>query len=70
MTGGNDRRTPMPQTEEYCSALKVMGVETAMIRFNNEWHGTTRTPSNFLRTQLFLREWFDKHARTRNVTDG
>jgi hypothetical protein len=47
-----------------------MGVETAMIRFNNEWHGTSRTPSNFLRTQLFLREWFKKHARTRNVTDG
>lgn len=70
MTGVNDLRTPMPQTEEYYSALKVMGVETAMIRFNNEWHGTTRTPSNFLRTQLFLREWFEKHARTRNVTDG
>ncbi|MCH7991455.1 MAG: S9 family peptidase [Gemmatimonadetes bacterium] len=70
MTGVNDLRTPMPQTEEYYSALKVMGVETAMIRFNNEWHGTTRTPSNFLRTQLFLREWFKKHARTRNVTDG
>ena len=70
MTGVNDLRTPMPQTEEYYSALKVMGVETAMIRFNNEWHGTSRTPSNFLRTQLFLREWFKKHARTRNVTDG
>lgn len=70
MTGVNDLRTPMPQTEEYYSALKVMGVETAMIRFNNEWHGTSRTPSNFLRTQLFLREWFEKHARTRNVTDG
>ncbi|MDA0327751.1 MAG: S9 family peptidase [Gemmatimonadetes bacterium] len=70
MTGVNDLRTPMPQTEEYYAALKVMGVETAMIRFNNEWHGTSSTPSNFLRTQLFLREWFQRHSRGRSVTDN
>jgi dipeptidyl aminopeptidase/acylaminoacyl peptidase len=68
MTGVNDLRTPMPQTEEYYAALKVMGVETAMIRFNNEWHGTSSTPSNFLRTQLFLRKWFEMHSRGRSVT--
>jgi dipeptidyl aminopeptidase/acylaminoacyl peptidase len=68
MTGVNDLRTPMPQTEEYYAALKVMGVEAAMVRFNNEWHGTSSTPSNFLRTQLFLREWFKKHERARSVT--
>ena len=68
MTGVNDLRTPMPQTEEYFAALKVMGVETAMVRFNNEWHGTSSTPSNFLRTQLFLREWFAKHSRGRGIT--
>lgn len=68
MTGVNDLRTPMPQTEEYYAALKVSGVETAMIRFNNEWHGTSSTPSNFLRTQLFLREWFTMHSRGRPVT--
>jgi len=69
MTGVNDLRTPMPQTEEYYAALKVLGVETAMIRFNNEWHGTSSTPSNFLRSQLFLREWFKRHARGTPVTD-
>ncbi len=58
----------MPQTEEYYVALKVLGIETAMIRFNNEWHGTTSTPSNFLRSQLFLREWFRRHERTANIT--
>ncbi len=68
MTGVNDLRTPMPQTEEYFAALKVMVVETAMVRVNNEWHGTSSTPSNFLRTQLFLREWFAKHSRGRGIT--
>jgi len=29
---------------------------------NNEYHGTSSTPSNFLRTQLYLRSWFDKYS--------
>ena len=63
MTGVNDLRTPIAQTEEFYEALKVQKVPTAMIRFNDEWHGTSSKPSNFIRTQLYLREWFKKHAR-------
>ena len=60
MTGVLDLRTPMPQTEEFYSALKMMKVPTAMIRFNEEWHGTSSKPSNWMRTQLYMRSWFDK----------
>ncbi|MGQ0767433.1 MAG: S9 family peptidase [Gemmatimonadota bacterium] len=60
MTGVMDLRTPMPQTEEFYSALKFRKVPTAMIRFNEEWHGTSSKPSNFLRTQLYLRSWFER----------
>jgi dipeptidyl aminopeptidase/acylaminoacyl peptidase len=63
MTGVNDLRTPMSQTEEFYEALKIRKVPTAMIRFNNEWHGTSSTPSNFLRTQLYLRSWFEKYQQ-------
>jgi dipeptidyl aminopeptidase/acylaminoacyl peptidase len=63
MTGAQDLRTPMPQTEQFYSALKLLKVPTAMVRFNNEWHGTSSTPSNFVRTQLYLRYWFDKFKR-------
>jgi dipeptidyl aminopeptidase/acylaminoacyl peptidase len=68
MTGVNDLRTPMPQTEQFYSALKLLKVPTAMVRFNEEWHGTTSRPSNFMRTQLYLRYWFDKHKRPSAVT--
>jgi dipeptidyl aminopeptidase/acylaminoacyl peptidase len=67
MTGELDLRTPMPQTEQFYSALKLRKVPTAMVRFKNEWHGTSTTPSNFLRTQLLLRHWFEKWAR---ATEG
>jgi len=63
MTGVNDLRTPIAQTEEFYEALKMMKVPTAMIRFNDEWHGTSSKPSNFIRTQLYLREWFQKYSR-------
>ncbi len=62
MTGVNDLRTPISQTEEFYEALKVRKVPTAMVRFNDEFHGTSSKPSNFLRTQLYLRYWFDKFA--------
>ena len=62
MTGVLDLRTPIPQIEEYYRALKMRGIPTAMIRMNNEYHGTSSTPSNFLRTQLYLRDWFNKYG--------
>jgi len=63
MTGVNDLRTPMGQTEEFYEALKMRKVPTQMVRFNDEWHGTSGKPSNFIRTQLYLRDWFKQHAR-------
>jgi dipeptidyl aminopeptidase/acylaminoacyl peptidase len=64
MTGVNDLRTPISQTEEFYQALKLRKVPTAMIRFNDEWHGTSSKPSNFLRTQLYLRSWFERWGRS------
>jgi dipeptidyl aminopeptidase/acylaminoacyl peptidase len=63
MTGELDLRTPIGQTEEYFAALKSLGVPAVMLRFKEEYHGTGSKPSNFMRTQLYLRSWFDTHTR-------
>lgn len=60
MTGVLDLRTPIGQTEEYYSALKRLGVPVAMLRFENEYHGTGSRPSNFMRTQLYMMSWYNK----------
>jgi len=60
MTGELDLRTPIGQTEEYYQALRAVGVPTAMIRFNGEYHGTGSKPSNWMRTQLYLLSWFQR----------
>ena len=71
MTGELDLRTPMSQTEEYYQALKAEGVETLLLRFNNEYHGTSSRPSNFMRTQLYLMKWFEQYGGApQTVTDG
>ena len=60
MTGEMDLRTPMAQTEEYYQALQYLDVPTVMVRFQDEWHGTSSNPSNFMRTQLYLRKWWEQ----------
>ncbi len=60
MTGVLDQRTPMPQTEEYYSALKMRGIPAVLLRFENEWHGTSSRPSNWMRTQLYMMSWYNK----------
>jgi len=64
MTGVLDRRTPMPQTEEYYAALKKRGVPVALLQFEGEYHGTGSKPSNFMRTQLYMMSWFKKYTRS------
>ena len=62
MTGELDLRTPMPQTEEYYAALKLRGVETRLLRFKQEYHGTGSKPSNFMRTLLYMQSWYRQHG--------
>jgi dipeptidyl aminopeptidase/acylaminoacyl peptidase len=62
MTGELDRRTPMPQSEEYFVALKMRHVPSVLLRFDGEYHGTGgMKPTNFLRTQLYMMSWFKKY---------
>lgn len=62
ITGDQDLRTPLAQAEAYYAALKRRGVPTLLIPMVGEWHGTWSIPSNMLRTQLYLRKWFEQYG--------
>ncbi|MCK5575186.1 MAG: S9 family peptidase, partial [Sphingomonadales bacterium] len=62
MTGLKDLRTPIDQAEEFYTALKMLGVPTKLVGVHGEYHGTSSIPSNFIRTQLILRKWFEEHG--------
>ncbi len=60
MTGEKDLRTPMEQTEQFYKALRLRKVPTAMVRLTDSWHSRSLPPTNFLRVQLYLRNWFER----------
>lgn len=61
ITGEADWRTPMSQTEQYYSALKIQGVETVMIRVPDEPHGIRVFPSHWVAKMVHSVGWMDKH---------
>ncbi len=69
MTGEQDMRTPMSQSEEYYAALKFMGVPTKLLRFNDQYHGTGSKPSNYMRTILYMMSWYNQYTLDGEVTE-
>jgi len=69
MTGEQDMRTPMSQSEEYYAALKFMGVPAKLLRFNDQYHGTGSKPSNYMRTILYMMSWYNKYTLDGEVSE-
>lgn len=46
------------------SQLWIMNADgSALLRFNKEYHGTGSMPSNFIRRQLYIVDWFNQHRK-------
>ena len=61
MTGEEDYRTPMSESEQYYQALKLLRVEAVLVRFPGEGHGIIGRPSHHMQKILFVSNWFDQH---------
>jgi dipeptidyl aminopeptidase/acylaminoacyl peptidase len=61
LTGEQDYRTPMSETEQYYAALKLQGVDAAMVRIQGSGHGIAAKPSNLFRKVAYITGWFDKY---------
>ena len=65
ITGEVDYRTPMSETEQFYGALKIQGVETAMVRVPDAGHGIADRPSNLAAKVAYIVGWFDKYRTGR-----
>lgn len=63
LTGEVDYRTPMSETEQFYTALKLANVETAMVRFPQASHGIASRPSYLMSKVLHILEWFEKYRK-------
>ena len=48
------------QTEQFYAALKLEGVETAMVRIPGASHGIASRPSNLVAKVQHILAWFEK----------
>jgi acylaminoacyl-peptidase len=61
ITGEEDWRTPMSESEQYYAALKLLGVEAVLVRVPGEPHGIRRRPSHHVAKILEIAAWYDGH---------
>jgi dipeptidyl aminopeptidase/acylaminoacyl peptidase len=63
LTGESDYRTPISESEQYYQALKLRGVDTAMVRIPGASHSIAKRPSQLMAKVAAVLEWFERHAR-------
>ena len=66
LTGEEDYRTPMSESEQYYQALQLRGIDSALVRIPGASHGITAHPSNLIAKVAHILEWFEKHRGSGN----
>lgn len=61
LTGEQDFRTPISESEQYYAALKLQGIETAMVRIPNASHGLVNRPSMLMSKSASILSWFNHY---------
>ncbi|MEL0270834.1 MAG: prolyl oligopeptidase family serine peptidase, partial [Gammaproteobacteria bacterium] len=61
LTGENDRRTPISETEQFYQALQWRGIDSAMVRIPNTSHGIANRPSNLITKVDHILAWFERY---------
>lgn len=61
LTGEKDFRTPISESEQYYTALKLQGVESAMVRIPNASHGLVNRPSMLMSKSASILSWFNHY---------
>ncbi len=61
LTGEEDRRTPISETEQFYQALKLLGVDAVMVRLPGSYHGIASRPSRLIAKVDYLLAWFERY---------
>nr|WP_010131045.1 prolyl oligopeptidase family serine peptidase [Microbulbifer agarilyticus] len=69
LTGEQDYRTPISETEQFYQALKLRQVPTAMVRIPGASHGIAARPSQLIAKVASILYWFDEYKSDADETD-
>lgn len=70
ITGENDFRTPMPESEQYYQALKLRGIDTALVRVPERSHTIVARPSHLIAKADNILAWFEKYPTSEEDDDN
>ncbi|MBC40445.1 MAG: peptidase S9 family protein [Oceanicaulis sp.] len=60
--GGEDRRTPVFEAEQYYNALQIRGIESRLVRIPGAYHGIADSrPSRLLQKTGHVLAWFEQY---------
>ena len=63
ITGEEDFRTPIAETEQYYQALKLRQIETVLVRIPGASHAIAARPSRLIAKAAHVLAWFDNHRQ-------
>ena len=69
LTGEEDRRTPMSETEQFYQALRLRGVDSAMVRLPGASHGIASKPSRLITKVDHILAWFERYKDRQSTRD-
>ena len=61
LTGEEDHRTPIPESEQYYQALKLRQIDTALVRVPGASHGIASRPSQLIAKVDSILAWFGRY---------
>jgi dipeptidyl aminopeptidase/acylaminoacyl peptidase len=61
LTGEDDRRTPISETEQFYQGLRLLGVDSAMVRLPDTSHGIASRPSRLISKVDHILAWFERY---------
>ena len=63
LTGEDDYRTPMAESEQFYAGLKLNKVESMLVRIPGASHGIAARPSNLIAKVNAIIAWFEKYKK-------
>jgi acylaminoacyl-peptidase len=61
LTGEEDYRTPISESEQFYTALKLRKVPTMLVRIPDASHGIASKPSNLMAKVAYILSWFERY---------
>ena len=61
LTGDADLRTPLSESEQFFQALKLLKIDTALVRVPGAAHNIVKRPSQLVAKIVYVLAWFEKY---------